>query len=99
MNDLRPVHFSEIADTLSGKRVDVHQALGSQLRPCTPKELAGKMGWDVTSVRPRLTELRQAGLVETTGDRRNGEHVFRFVSLAEAQRRAAPKQETQLTLA
>lgn len=97
MTDLRPVHYSEIAGSLKGKAEEVHSML-TRFGQCTPKELAKAYGWEVTSVRPRLTELRNAGLVETTGNRRAGEHIFRAVSLAEAQRCALPKQEHQLTL-
>jgi DNA-binding MarR family transcriptional regulator len=42
----------------------------------TPTELAGVMGWDKTSVRPRLTELVDMGRATTTGTRRDSQHVF-----------------------
>lgn len=93
MSDLRPVHYAEVADSLRGKCNDVHQALGfCQPTALTATELATRMDWEITSVRPRLTQLKAAGLVEATGERRNHEHVFRFVSLAEAQRRARERE-------
>lgn len=84
--DLRIAHFSEIAETLSGKRDAVYNAMKYH-SPCTATQLANEIAWDKCSVRPRLTELFQAGLVETTGERINSEHVYKFVPLAEAERR------------
>lgn len=76
--DLRHAHFAEVAHKLEGNRLEVHQALLSVCQ-ATGSELAARIGWPVTSVRPRICELREMGLVETTGDRRNGEHVMRVV--------------------
>jgi predicted transcriptional regulator len=84
--DLRYPHYQEVLPTLSGKRLEVYTAMLA-FGPCTPKELAQRMGWDKTSVRPRLTELKDMGKVEATGDRRDGEHEF-----------IAIRQEVQLTL-
>jgi hypothetical protein len=88
--DLRSTHWREIRHTLQGKRRIVHEKFGI-VGPHTPRELAEYMAWDKCSIRPRCTELLQAGLIEETGERRNGEHVFRFVplALAESRRRAA----------
>ncbi len=89
MNDLRHAHYAEIEPSLSGNRQLVYNALvlvGSS----TPIELAARMGWDKTSVRPRISELRDMGLVVATGERRRGEHVFHAL--------AVPQQrELQLT--
>jgi len=75
MNDLRHEHYREIAPTLSGKRLDVYRSL-QRFGPCTPCELAGLMGWDKCSVRPRVTELLAMGRAQETGVRRNGQHEF-----------------------
>lgn len=99
MSDKRLPNWREIRHTLGGKRASVHNAL-AYYGPRTPKELADDMAWDKTSVRPRLTELLQSGLCRTTG-RRDGEHVYRYVSLAEAEDAARALQENsmQTTLA
>lgn len=96
--DLRSVHYETIAETLRGKCALVHAAL-SNLPPQTPTELAEWMKWQVTSVRPRLTQLRAAGLVELTGLRRNHEHVVRAVSRQEAERRAREAEAARLSQA
>ena len=81
MNDLRPIYFHEARARLVGNRLHVYAAL--QQGPATPKELAARMGWDKTSVRPRLTELRGIRFAETTGVRRDGEHEFRALAADE----------------
>jgi len=73
--DLRVPHFQEIRHTLTGKRLEVYNAL-ARVVSATPTELAGVMGWDKTSVRPRLTELVDMGRAAATGARRNSQHVF-----------------------
>ncbi len=80
MNDLRHPHYAEVEPSLSGNRQLVYNALvlvGSS----TPIELAARMGWDKTSVRPRISELRDMGLVVATGERRHGEHVFHALAV------------------
>ena len=84
MTDLRPVYFNEARARLVGNRLAVYMAL-LDAGPSTPKELAARMGWDVTSVRPRLTEMRQIHAVNTTSIRRNGEHEFRALTASEMQ--------------
>lgn len=44
--------------------------------PHTPKELAERLGEEITSIRPRLTELLEQNLIERTGDRRERQHVL-----------------------
>lgn len=97
MSDLRKPHWREIRETLSGKREQIHIWMSIH-GPCTAIELAAKINWDKTSVRPRLCELLKAGLVEETGERRNGEHVFSHVplALAEQRRREADQPAFQL---
>ena len=81
--DLRLAHWQEIRDTLTGKRHQVYLALVTH-GPATACELAARMGWDKTSVRPRLTELCSNYHATETGMRRNGQHEFRALSQAEA---------------
>ena len=82
MNDLRPVHFAEIAPTLTGKRLEVYLGL-QRFGPCTAVELAERMGWDKCSTRPRICELRDMGRVQETGVRRNGQYEFLAVAKVE----------------
>lgn len=96
MSDLRSIHWRAIRDHLQGRRQVVHDRLGL-VREATGTELANLMGWPVTSIRPRLVELRDAGLCEATGERRNHEHVWRFVPLALAEQRARVEQERVTT--
>lgn len=84
MKDLRPIYYHEAKDRLIGNRLAVYDAL-LQLGPATGTVLSDFLGWPVTSVRPRITELRELRFVETTGKRIDGEHEFRALSHAEAQ--------------
>lgn len=51
---------------------------------CDTRTLAHQMGWDVLAVRPRVTELLQAGLVVLDGRGTEG-GIYRVASPAEAQ--------------
>lgn len=54
--------------------------------PATTRELADAMGWTLENVRPRVTELYQAGFVVTTGERRQKGGVYRALRLDDAHR-------------
>ena len=75
MKDLRPVYFHECVQRLVSNRLAVYDELLAA-GPCTGTELSRVIGWPVTSIRPRLTELRESYWVFETGIRRNGEHEF-----------------------
>lgn len=81
MTDLRPIYFHEARERLIGNRLAVYIELARGA--CTGSELAARMGWPVTSVRPRLTELRGISACVETGVRRNGEHEFRALTADE----------------
>lgn len=54
-------------------------------QPGTPDEIADRLGLTVLSVRPRITELKELGLIEQTGVRRKNAsgrdaHVWRVVA-------------------
>ena len=83
--DLRSVHWREIRDYINPMCHNIHEKM-RLLQKATGSELANHFGLPVTSVRPRMTNLRDLGLVEETGVRRNNEHEFRYVSLADAER-------------
>ena len=73
--DLRSIGWSEVRDRVGGNRALVHAAMLKQ-GSCTCTELAAAMGWDKTSVRPRVTELIDLYHAVPTGARRNGEYEF-----------------------
>ena len=75
MKDLRPVYYHECSERLVSNRLAVYDEILSA-GPSTGSELSSIMGWPVTSVRPRITELRESYWVFETGIRRNGEHEF-----------------------
>jgi hypothetical protein len=85
MKDLRPIYFNQAKERLVGNRLAVYNALNliNCTGTATGTELAARMGWPVTSIRPRLCELRELRWVETTGVRRDGEHEFRALDAAE----------------
>lgn len=75
-SDIRDALWTELQSKVAGDRSAVYHAL-QRFGPCTTRQLAEAMGWDVLSVRPRVTELSQLGLarcVEMAG-RREGIYV------------------------
>ncbi len=81
--DLRAVGFSEVRERLTSNRLTVWEALLNR-GPSTGSELAAYMRWTVLSVRPRVVELQAMYHAAATGERRDGEHVFRAVQPGEA---------------
>ena len=82
--DLRAVGFEEVRSRLTGNRLAVYEHLLKR-GTATAIELAEVMGWDKTSVRPRLCELVAMHHARPTGVRRNHEHEFEAVSVKEAE--------------
>ena len=100
--DLRSVHWSAIRDRLTKNRAVVYDRARIH-SPFVPTELATAMGWSITSLRPRTTDLYNAGLLETTGVRRDNQWELKYAPLALAEARARAEQErgqtgAQLTL-
>lgn len=103
MSDLRTIHWAAIRDRLTKNRAVVYDRARIH-SPFVPTELAAAMGWSITSLRPRTTDLYNAGLLETTGARRENQWEMRYVPLAVAEQRARERHEQnekphQLTLA
>lgn len=48
-----------------------------QVMPCTDNEIAALLKMNPSTVRPRRIELRDAGLVEDAGMKRNGSTIWR----------------------
>jgi len=95
MKDLRPIYYHEARERLIGNRLAVYRAL-CDIGPATGTVLSEYMKWPVTSVRPRLCELREMRFAETTGTRRDSEHEFRALSHAEAQAIIQAEQQAQV---
>lgn len=95
--DLRSVGFAEVRDRLTGNRLKVYAALVAY-GPSTASEVAKDLGWDKTSVRPRLTELVDMLHAQPTGVRRNHEHEFRALTDTEAAALHAAKENHQYHL-
>jgi predicted transcriptional regulator len=60
--DVRDQNFETLRATLDERRREVLFALAMH-GPCTTRQLAERSGRDILSVRPRITELKDMGLV------------------------------------
>lgn len=60
---------NEKVDRKRGQKL-VLQVLESSPNGMTPNEIAQALQWDVTRVRPRVSELKKEGAIQETGDRR-----------------------------
>jgi len=79
---IRDRTFRELRGRLAGERRIVYQGFISH-GPCTTRFLANAIALGILTVRPRATELLQAGLIELVG-RTNREGVYRALSVREA---------------
>lgn len=77
--------WADVQARVVGLRLDVWRAL-HQHGACTTRELARKSGIDLLTVRPRVTELVQLGLVECLPVGGN-EGVYRALSETDAMAR------------
>jgi hypothetical protein len=80
--NIRKLAFDEVLGWVNEERQAVYDAL-AQREPCTTRSLAEGMGHDLLTVRPRVSELLDLGLVELTGRIRH-EGLYRAVPLQEA---------------
>jgi predicted transcriptional regulator len=83
--DIRNENWDSMKDRLSGDRQAVYFAL-LDAGGVTTRELAQVMSRAVEDVRPRVTELCQAGFAEMV-DRKGHEGIYRAIPLADAQQR------------
>ena len=60
--DLRNTNFETLRESLAERRAEIYQAVG-QHGPGTTRLLAQRSGIDLLTLRPRVTELEQLGLV------------------------------------
>ena len=86
--DFRNNTWADVQDRFAeGLRREVYRALETH-GPSTTRDLAERSGIDILSLRPRVTELYQLGLVELQNpESRGGEGVYRVVPWVIAQAR------------
>jgi len=103
--DYRNATFADVQSRCAGQRQQVFNEL-ARLGPCTTRELAARSGIDLLSIRPRITELVDLGLValhEILSQLTKHEGVYYTLTTAEAealfnQRWQAATKEEQLAL-
>jgi len=61
--DYRDATWADLQSRVEGLRAEVLASLRAK-GPCTTRELAQRSGVDILTVRPRITELVQLGLVD-----------------------------------
>lgn len=102
--DHRNLTFQDLQAKVVGKRLEVLEGL-RRYGASTTRQLADAMGWEVLSVRPRLTELFQLGFVRCL-DREGHEGTYEALSGSEARQAFTQRQaetlgtetQTQLSL-
>lgn len=102
--DYRNETFERLQERMNRNRRLVLDALRIH-GPCTTRELAARMGWDILNVRPRVTELCQLGfaVIDEDAPGRKSEGTYRALSDAEAlalfsERARAARSESQTQL-
>jgi predicted transcriptional regulator len=81
--DFRNATFRDIQSRLSGLRASVYEALLDR-GPCTTRQLSQVDGLDLLTIRPRITELVQLGLVECL-ETRGHEGIYSALTQAQAE--------------
>lgn len=84
--DIRNENWESVRGRASGLRLVVWDALAKR-GPATTRQLAEFAGIDLLTVRPRVTELVELGLVEIVGKVHRGEGLYAAVPPDEARRR------------
>lgn len=83
--DFRTATFRELQGRLVYLRLSVWEALAHH-GPCTTRELARECGFDLLTVRPRVTELVQMGFAVCVNEDEAGkEGIYRALTVAEAE--------------
>ena len=88
--DHRNATFQDLQAKVTGNRLAVLDSLRRH-GASTTRQLADAMGWEVLSVRPRLTELFQLGFVRCL-DREGHEGTYEALSGSEARQVHARRQ-------
>lgn len=79
--DIRNENFHHLRSQLVEKCATVLRELAVH-GPCTTRQLAQLSGRDILSVRPRITDLKDLGLVVLSG-REGGEGIYAVASQSE----------------
>lgn len=79
--DVRDQNFLSLRDSLDENRREVLCDLAAH-GPCTTRQLADATRRDILSIRPRVTELLQLGLVILHG-RTEGQGIYRIADQSE----------------
>jgi len=90
-SDIRDMAWADIRDRVDGLRRTVYEAL-LEYGPCASKYLSACTGLSVLTIRPRMTELYQVGLIELV-DRSGHDGIYRAVPLDEAEAKHKQLQE------
>jgi predicted transcriptional regulator len=94
--DFRNATWEQVQEQVIGLRLSVYNALAIA-GPCTTRELARRSGIDLLTVRPRVTELYQLGLVElANAEPGGGEGIYQAVPVAVAQARFEQRRQATL---
>jgi predicted transcriptional regulator len=96
-SQIRDTNFHRLRGSLDFRRAAVLDAITHAVEPRTTRQLAARMGRDVLSIRPRVTELVQVGLVVCTG-RDDGEGLYRAATQAEWEAWQQAQLSTQMAL-
>lgn len=96
--DIRNASWADLEKLVTGQREMVYNSLFACGR-CTTSQLAAHMERSVLSVRPRITELYELGLVELVG-KQGHEGIYQTVPVyaarqAHAYRRAQQNHQTR----
>lgn len=98
--DISRANWEEIRGTVTGRRAAALDAWRSH-GPGTTREVAGRAGMDILSLRPRSTELLQLGFLRLVTDR-DGEGIYaargddEVRAMLEAERAAAPMVQAEM---
>lgn len=92
--DCRNETWKDVMLRMSKMRLRVYEIV-SQFGPGTTEQLAMASGMSILSLRPRVTELHDMGMVDMVGKADGGkDSIFKAVPLAEAERRYVELQKT-----
>lgn len=84
--DCRNETWKDVMLRLNSTRARAYE-VARMFGPGTTEQMARAAGMSLLTLRPRICELAQLGLVEMVGEVRGREGIYRVVPLVEAERR------------
>lgn len=90
-SEIRDASYHTLRHRLHGDQLQVLAGITTH-GPCTTRQLALRMHWDILNVRPRVTDLANCGLVTCVG-REGREGVYYAVTQADWEIWAAGQRE------